>query len=669
MAKHLLEAPKIVLGVSTMTWMAFLEPPRDGTLMLVWQSPRVNQFASDGYLWADDERAFSQPMKGYTMEMYVRQRGFRLRFEPSTMHARRRFRLVPSPEPGQPSPQVDPSLWLIHYYRQPDLEHQIPASSVRPSIHDQQLMQERNMLQQQGQLLQLQHKEFMLRDRENWPTINMPGNSAQSYPQQGMGYPGNVMAHMNRSQQSAYMQNPPASMASGSTGPVAKRPRHGSVNQAHISSTAIPMRSAGQDATPDDEDSLVGVDYMDLLTPREISSQRYKQHHQWLEEVLSSPFDTNQIIPGELGLGRKGELESLTKDFFNAHTEANTGEERGTPEGLVTTEMYRNREMFAEETPAARVGQLEDGKFDDFRKRAAQRVEDLRSEMEQLRLRHSRRMEKLARGRSWGDMDLKLKDATPDLLNGSGLKMNAADAIAIDSTTEVAESKTKKKIRLIKPVECTDKGGLEEGIQKNVTKEVDVEMNGTPTDTNGLQEREISESQSESQSQSQASALSPSAAVNSTEHQASELSVKTSEVSPAPESQAFTEAKDPSPEDWIMIDKEADETEKDDRKIAFDSFTNNDTLEARVRPEETPQVSGDVGTVDEDLTFEDNDFASGIDFGDLDAAGDMMSYAQEIETMVPKNQDDINLGDQTSFQDNPGPVASSVAEEANGDIS
>ena len=68
MAKHLLEAVKIVHGISTVTWMAFLEPPRDGTLMLVWQSPRISQYASDGYMWADDERAYSQPMKGFVWE-------------------------------------------------------------------------------------------------------------------------------------------------------------------------------------------------------------------------------------------------------------------------------------------------------------------------------------------------------------------------------------------------------------------------------------------------------------------------------------------------------------------------------------------------------------------------------------------------------------------------
>ena len=49
-----------------MNWM-FLDAPADGTVMLLWQP--LNQlgtrFASDGYVWADPEQAFSQEHRGY----------------------------------------------------------------------------------------------------------------------------------------------------------------------------------------------------------------------------------------------------------------------------------------------------------------------------------------------------------------------------------------------------------------------------------------------------------------------------------------------------------------------------------------------------------------------------------------------------------------------------
>ena len=49
-----------------MNWMIMDAPP-DGSVMLVWQP--LNQlgmhFASDGYIWADPEQAFSSDAKGY----------------------------------------------------------------------------------------------------------------------------------------------------------------------------------------------------------------------------------------------------------------------------------------------------------------------------------------------------------------------------------------------------------------------------------------------------------------------------------------------------------------------------------------------------------------------------------------------------------------------------
>ena len=65
MVKHLTEAPRVVRDISTMTWMALLEPPRDGSLILVWQPPQTTHFASDGYVWAEPEGAYSQQMGGF----------------------------------------------------------------------------------------------------------------------------------------------------------------------------------------------------------------------------------------------------------------------------------------------------------------------------------------------------------------------------------------------------------------------------------------------------------------------------------------------------------------------------------------------------------------------------------------------------------------------------
>jgi hypothetical protein len=62
---YLLKAPSIARNVP-FTW-TFLDGVPDGTLYLVWQP--LNHLgtaaASDGYVWADPEGAFSLEMKGY----------------------------------------------------------------------------------------------------------------------------------------------------------------------------------------------------------------------------------------------------------------------------------------------------------------------------------------------------------------------------------------------------------------------------------------------------------------------------------------------------------------------------------------------------------------------------------------------------------------------------
>lgn len=49
-----------------MHW-TFLDGPQDGTVMMTWQplAHLGNNFASDGYVWADAEQAFTFESRGY----------------------------------------------------------------------------------------------------------------------------------------------------------------------------------------------------------------------------------------------------------------------------------------------------------------------------------------------------------------------------------------------------------------------------------------------------------------------------------------------------------------------------------------------------------------------------------------------------------------------------
>lgn len=52
-----------------MHW-TFLDGPQDGTVMLTWQplNHLGTNFASDGYVWADVEQAFTFEARGYVCE-------------------------------------------------------------------------------------------------------------------------------------------------------------------------------------------------------------------------------------------------------------------------------------------------------------------------------------------------------------------------------------------------------------------------------------------------------------------------------------------------------------------------------------------------------------------------------------------------------------------------
>ena len=63
--EYLIQAPRIAREVAPMSWQ-YLDCPADGEVMLVWQPSQLrNQAASDGFVWADAEAAFSSEMRGY----------------------------------------------------------------------------------------------------------------------------------------------------------------------------------------------------------------------------------------------------------------------------------------------------------------------------------------------------------------------------------------------------------------------------------------------------------------------------------------------------------------------------------------------------------------------------------------------------------------------------
>ncbi|KAM3434641.1 hypothetical protein MY4824_005320 [Beauveria thailandica] len=334
-AKWLMGAPQIARDKAAFYW-GYLDKPQDGQTFLTWQPLQRlgTNFATDGFVWSPPEEIYKHDLRnGAIMEIYFLKAGY-IPGEQVAAHARRRFRLVPVP--GHPNPpHVDQNLFIVHYGpSEPD--SRLPISAIPYDDRVAAIMQQRAFLLSRGML---RRKDFMLSDRANWPTMPELTRQQMGGQQNPRGVP----------QQMAYPPQPVAA-------PPAKRARHGQGQQAAM--PQIPTI----DVMDDDEDISRG-DMFDHLTPRELSLGRYQQNHEWMEEILSSPYRMGQITPADLGLGLKGELASLTEGIFAA--------QGGDASSQMPQKTY--------------VGKLEPGLADEFRKRVNEYIASTETEMAKMK--------------------------------------------------------------------------------------------------------------------------------------------------------------------------------------------------------------------------------------------------------------------------------------------
>lgn len=324
------------------------------------------------------------------------------------------------------------------HYTKADQRDNIPAASIPISQGTQIIQNQRKALQSLGQL---PRKEFMLHDKSNYPTINLPpGLNAQNFP-----HP-NFFAR----QQQMGQQGMPAPSGVGPPPNRGVPPRPG-----HASRPSI----ANVEPSIEEEEDVSRGDLLDFMTPREISKVRYEQHHEWMEEIVASPFATKQIMPVDLGLGRMGELEALTRGFF----ESPSG-----PKGPTVT---------TDESSNTRVGKMDVGKAEEFTKLASQKVSDIAMELEAMKKQHSRRMAKLQKSGFLTSAEKRLRNAA---LQKAEENETHDQREAVDDIVEEVEAAWGKQIGAIPSVTCIEKGGLEEPTS-----------NGTTKDLNGVEESKL----------------------------------------------------------------------------------------------------------------------------------------------------------------------------------
>lgn len=331
------------------------------------------------------------------------------------------------------------------------------ANRIPPTPHVQSMMTQRRFLQSQGQLAR---KEFMLHDRNSWPTIPFPSQMGpQGFNQAQQAYANNPQARQGFYPPGAPQVPPPSAMAPGANKHVRpQRPPPSAVS------------AAMGDFSLEDEDVSSG-DLLDLLAPRDISKMRYMQHHEWMDEIFSSPYAISQITPVSLGLGRKGELETLTEGIFDAPA----GEEGG-------------------EGEAPEVTKLEPAKAEEFTERVAKKVADMTAEIDKLKKQHARRMERFNRSSLFKDSELRLREAAADpaatgtevwrlegriIIPDEESEAPQTDynedkaKFKVDDVVREVESAWKKQIKPEPKVSCVEKGGLLEKIEPENKDEPD----------------------------------------------------------------------------------------------------------------------------------------------------------------------------------------------------
>lgn len=561
--------------------------------------------------------------------MYLHRTGYHPPNEQIATHQRRRYRLTRGPNiPNMPT--FDPSLWIVHYLQAEPNNH-FPANRIPINPQIQSMVTERRFLLQRG--LQLVRKEFMLHDRNNWPTVNLPSDN---YGQQAaLGYPNNVISHMSM-QQPSYLQQ----RMVNNQGPIGPPPTKRQRQAPPRAETDAAAREAilNREPTIYDEEDVSRGDLLDLLTSREISAMRYVQHHEWLEEVFQSPYGMHQIVPGELGLGRKGELEPLTKDFFDAPTS-------GTP-----------RTALGILTP--RVGRMEGDKAEEFKKKAAQKVAELDGEVERLRRQHSRRMNKLSRGAAVRDAEVSLRagsiSVTDPQFNVSNDDKGLNDAQRrLDEIQRGVEGVLGKGVRTVQDIECIQKGGLEEKGQTDGHLSQAFDMIDQTSDLSG-QIPSFETPQAQLSSTNQTPGASGEQGATSGELATSGQAGLEAERIAMREITSPAGAMEADGGDWIMVDKNGSAKAPPTTDLpGLDDFTNDAAMGSNVgTPGEhlsqaaegladfAADVEGELGQ-----EFDTNEFGEGVDFVNLDTAGEALSGYGQDDTLGLDEHGSLGLDD------------------------
>ena len=284
----------------------------------------------------------------------------------------------------------------------------MPTQRATLQPYQQQQLRERRFLEMQGPL---PRKEFLLNDRNSWPTINLPANPTPQNPYQN--------PIQNRGALPAFNRTPSATRPM--TGAMPGMPPSMRKPSQPGGMLSTPFGNLAEDILESERNTEFG-DMLDFLSPREISVARYKQHHEWMEEIVAGPWAMKDILPVDLGLRLAGSLKGLTDDLW---ADAAMLEVEGA----------------ARKTDPARLQA--------FNERMAKHLSDGEQELAEMRRAHAEKMEEITQQKLFVNLERKLAETSRD-----GIQ------IGLEDITREAEEAFGGKLRGRADIVAVSKGGL-----------------------------------------------------------------------------------------------------------------------------------------------------------------------------------------------------------------
>lgn len=176
-------------------------------------------------------------------------------------------------------------------------------------------------------------------------------------------------------------------------------------------------------------------DMLDFLNPRDISIARFKQHHEWMEEIMSTPYDMRQIVPVDLGLKLSGSLKDLTEGLWEDGTALAV-------EGAASNDSAKK---------------VDPARLKAFEEKMAKHLSDGEQELLEMQRQHAEKVEEIKQQRLFANLERKLAQNSRD-----------GSLVGSDEIIREAEQALGGKLNSKPDIRMVQRGGLLNKGEENV---------------------------------------------------------------------------------------------------------------------------------------------------------------------------------------------------------